>query len=94
MINKIDYWLGQDEDNEVVSTAIDCISELLELIGPLLLENYLPDLTNHLVDLLDGHGACNVNQDDDEDTDIDVKVFEAITNLLCILPKYIRKDYQ
>ncbi len=27
LINKIDYWLGQDDDNEVVSTAIDCISD-------------------------------------------------------------------
>lgn len=51
-MNSIFYWLNEDESNEVVSTALDCIKELLESVGPIIIENYIPDLIKSLKSLL------------------------------------------
>ena len=44
--------------NEVVSTTIDCVKEILEMLGPIFMEHWIQDLTKSLKTLLDGKGAC------------------------------------
>lgn len=51
---KFQYYLEEDPSFEVVSTAIDCIKEVTQLVGPLFLEHWLPDLGRSLKKLLDG----------------------------------------
>ena len=78
-----------------MATAIDCLKELSQLVGPIILEHYVPDLTQTLKTLLEGRGACQVNQDDDgDDADMDIKIYEATTDLLCVLPKYLKNDFK
>lgn len=82
--------------SEVVSTAIDCIGELVKMIGPLLLENYLPDLTHSLGILLKGQGKCHIPMEDDEDeidNETNIKVFEAVTDLLPIISKTMTTSF-
>jgi hypothetical protein len=48
LIYKLNYYLKEEISTEVVTTAIDCIKELSQMLGPIFLEPWLPDLSQAL----------------------------------------------
>lgn len=75
----------------MVSASIEVLTDLLDSVGPILIENGLEPLTNSLDLLIKQESKCQF-KDDDEDAELetDVKIWDPIADLIPKLAKTLR----
>ena len=90
-----------DDDKDTVAAASEALSEICSLLGPAVATPLAPELVPIAVALLaKGHACMQDDEDDehgaeadpDEDDDHDAALWEAVSDLLTMLPK-VMGDY-
>jgi len=95
LFEKIIHNLDEEFSPDVVSATLEVLTDLLENVGPIVIENGLEKLTRSLEILILREGKCQF-YDDEEDAncETDVKIWDPIADLIPKLAKTLRGNFQ
>eukprot|EP01016_Furgasonia_blochmanni_P051553 TRINITY_DN812_c0_g1_i25.p1 TRINITY_DN812_c0_g1~~TRINITY_DN812_c0_g1_i25.p1 ORF type:complete len:697 (+),score=266.54 TRINITY_DN812_c0_g1_i25:139-2229(+) len=87
------HHIENDESADVVSGVIECIKELVTLLGPAFIDTSLEQIVSSVNLLLKGSTSCQAVEEDEEDFETNYMLFEHVNDLLMELARVLLDGY-